>query len=156
LNHLEIKKNEDKYQSLVDNINDVIYEITADGTLKYINNATYLISGYHPNELIGKNFFENIYPNDLPLIYKALSKLGNEKYIHVEFRYLAKDGNIKWVRSSTKPILENGIAIGGRGVIIDIHETKTAQILLAQNEKKLQFSRYFKQIHQPSFRSNRF
>ena len=139
LNDVELKKNEDKYQSLVDNINDVIYEITADGTLKYINNAAYLISGYHPNELIGKSYFENIYPNDLPLVYKALSELGNEKYIHVEFRYLTKDGKIKWVRSSTKTILENGIAIGGRGVLIDIHETKLAQILLAQNEKKLQF-----------------
>ncbi|MDP3944261.1 MAG: PAS domain S-box protein [Lutibacter sp.] len=139
LNDLELKKNEDKYQSLVDNINDVIYEITADGTLKYINNAAYLISGYHPNELIGKSFFEKIFPNDLPLVFKALSELGNEKYIHVEFRFLAKDCSIKWVRSSTKPIMENRIAIGGRGVLIDIHETKTAQILLAQNEKKLQF-----------------
>jgi len=139
LNDLELKKNEDTYQNLVDNINDIIYEITADGTLTYINNAAFLISGYHPNELIGKSFFEKIYPNDLPIVYKALSELGNEKHINIEFRYLGKDGNIKWVRSSTKPILENGIAIGGRGVLIDIHETKTAQILLAQNEKKLQF-----------------
>jgi PAS domain S-box-containing protein len=132
----KLKKSEENFRKLVETINDAIYEISMDGTINYISPAIERIVGYKPEELIGKNFFTYMYPDDHQDLFVALQQLGTKDYFYLEYRYLDKAGNIRWVRSSTNPIYENGKIIGGRGSLTDIHDRKLAEQLVKKSEEK--------------------
>lgn len=132
----ELIKSENKYRKMVETINDVIYEVTPDGTIKYVSPAIERILGYKPEEITGANFFSFMHPDDRPVLMTALTQLADTDSSYLEYRYCRKDGEIRWVRSSTKPIFENGKLVGGRGALYDIHERKMAELLLQQNEEK--------------------
>ena len=124
----ELFENEKKYRELVESINDVIYEIGIDGSIKYLSPSIERILGFTMNELIGKNIFELMFEEDIPIIKGALVGLEKNNLLNPEYRCKAKDGTIKWVRSSTTPIFDtNGQVIGGNGTLTEITDRKQAQ-----------------------------
>ncbi len=130
----ELHKTEALYRKMVETINEVIYEVSADGTIMFVSPAIERILGYRPDEITGKNFFTYMYSDDRPLLMKALSELAETDYSYLEYRYLTKSGDIRWVRSSTTPIFENGVLTGGRGSLNDIHARKLAEASLMESE----------------------
>ncbi len=62
---LKKSENAEKYRSLVENIRDVIYELDNQGVVLYISPAIRDILGYDSTEIIGKNFIELAYKDDL-------------------------------------------------------------------------------------------
>ncbi len=117
-------RTEERFRKLVENINDAIYEIDNTGTVLYVSPSIERIVGYTPEDLIGKNFFAFMYPDDRPILTEALAHLGQKDFSFLEYRYYAKDGSLRWVRSSTKPIVQNGSMIGGIGSLTDITDRK--------------------------------
>jgi PAS domain S-box-containing protein len=132
----QLQKTQALFKEMVESINDVIYEIKSDGTIVYVSPAIKNILGYEPAELIGENIFKYMYPEDIPLVVRTLSELSVKKLPYIEYRYYTKDRQIKWVRTSTSPIFENGVLVGGRGSLNDIHELKMAEIAIRENESK--------------------
>lgn len=61
-------------QALIDNSLDVITIITADGTIKYESKAITTVFGYTLVELIGKNVFTYIHPDDLEAAKAAFAQ----------------------------------------------------------------------------------
>ena len=57
------KTAEDRFNSLVTIIPDIVYRIDPDGIFVYVNNAVELL-GYRPEELIDRHFSEIILPSD--------------------------------------------------------------------------------------------
>jgi len=86
--------------------------------------------GYTEVDVLGKNIFEFIYPEDLDFVQKSLASIENRKDKYIEYRYVAKDGSVRWVRSATSPKYEDGILIGGTGSLTDITDKKLAEIEL--------------------------
>ena len=132
----KLEQSEKKYRNLVESINDIIYEIKGDGTFVYVNPVCERIFGYKAGELIGQKLFDFLYQPDLPLILNAFKNHLNQSYAYLDYRIYNKSGEIRWVRSSTTPIFENGKLIGGTGVLKDITETKTAELHLKESEER--------------------
>jgi PAS domain S-box-containing protein len=61
-----LRKSEEKYRSIFENIQDVYYEALIDGTLLEVSPSIEILSKgqYHRNELIGKSMFD-FYPNKI-------------------------------------------------------------------------------------------
>lgn len=135
---LELQRSEESFRSMVENLNDVVYEVTNQGIVNYVSPSIERFLGYKPEELIGKNFFTYMHEDDRPVIMERLATLIKRDYSFLEYRYYSKSGEIRWVRSSTNPIIENGKMTGGRGVLIDITERKKAEEALRISEKRLQ------------------
>ncbi len=131
----KLHSTEELFKSLVESVNDVIYEVSSDGTINYVSPAIKKILGFTPEELIGKNFFYYMHPEDRPNLIKALKELGKKDYSYLEYRYFTKEGKTRWVRSSTAPVIENGVLVGGRGSLTDIHEKKLTELALIENEE---------------------
>jgi PAS domain S-box-containing protein len=131
-----LKRTEALFKKMVESINDVIYEVASDGTINYVSPAVETILGYSSQELIGRSFFAFMYEDDRPMLTRALSELGSKDFSYLEYRYYTRDGKIRWVRSSTTPIVENGMLIGGRGSLNDIHDRKLAEAALIESEQK--------------------
>jgi PAS domain S-box-containing protein len=133
-----LRESEEQYRDLVENINDIIYTHDAQGYLTYISPVVTLMGGYHPSELIGHSISEFIHPDDLPAILASSQRTLAGKLEPSEFRVRTKTGGVRWVRSSSQPIMQQGLPVGLRGVITDITARKRAenqaQVLLAVAE----------------------
>lgn len=136
--NLDLRGSQQQYQQMVETINDAIYEVGLDGIVQFVSPAIEKIVGYTPEELIGTNFFEKMYPEDRPILLHALSNLGKLNFSFLNYRYITRKGEVRWVRSSTNPIYKDGKLIGGRGSLTDIHEQKIIELELQENKERLE------------------
>jgi len=60
----ERKKSEERYRTLAENANDLITRLTPAGIYIYVSPAANAILGYHPDEMLGRSFFNFIHPED--------------------------------------------------------------------------------------------
>ena len=127
----KLRKSEKSYKNLIDTISDVIYEIDSEGIIKYISPSLYRTLGYRPKEVIGKNIVSYVFEGDRDMITARLKTLCEKDYSYMEYRYINKEGEICWVRSSTSAIMKDGKLIGVTGTLTDINRWK-------QSEKEIQ------------------
>jgi len=131
-----LRKSDENFRIMIERINDVVYEVSADGTLRYISPVVEKILGYKPEEVIGKSIFSYMFPDDIQEVKEALSFLGQRDISSQEYRYTSKRGEVIWFSSSTVPIIKNGVVQGGTGVLTNINSRKLAEIKLLQSEEK--------------------
>ena len=133
----ELKKSEsaEKYRSLVENIRDVIYELDSQGVVLYISPAVRDMLGFDSAEIIGKNFIELAHKNDLSRLAEWFSELRKGREYPSEYRVSNKSGEIKWVYTRPRPIMEDGLFKGARGILIDVTAQKRAEAALLESEK---------------------
>ncbi len=132
----KLVESEEKYRNLVETINDVLFETTIDGTIKYISPSVVKLFGYEAGEIIGRNQFEFMHPDDIPMVVDAWTKVDTVIYPFLDIRYFVKDGSIKYVRSSFNPIYTGDKITGGSGLLIDITEQKLAEEKLIKSEER--------------------
>ena len=120
-----IKQSEAKYRSLVETINEIIYEITNEGVIKYISPSVKKILGYEPEELVGANFLDIIHEDDKPIFIESLAshEIQSSSF---NYRVKTKSGEIRWLKESVS-FREEGQAISKVGTLTDITESKHAK-----------------------------
>lgn len=120
----ELEKSERRYQALVENLNDVIFSVDTRGKIIYISPAIERVAGFPPGEVLGHNFADYIHPDDLAGLQASFASTLLGKLHPHEFRLRVKDGAYRWVRTSSRPLQENGTLRGLTGVLVDISEWK--------------------------------
>jgi PAS domain S-box-containing protein len=126
----ELRKSEEQYRNLIESVNDVIFDIDATGNIRFISHSVLNVLGYTVEEGIGQNIFSFVYPEDVPMVINAFKNLSSKDYSFMEYRYVRKDGSIRWVRSSSTPQIKDGVMIGATGTLTDVTEIKVAEELL--------------------------
>jgi PAS domain S-box-containing protein len=133
-----LRKSEETYRELVENLNEVIFEIKPDGIIIFLNPAIERLTGYKPSELIGQNLLAHIYEPDLPRIIARIQEGTSTDFTFLEFRYKIKSGEIRWVHSKSRLIFDGaGNYIGRRGSFTDITDQKKNKEALEQSEERL-------------------
>jgi PAS domain S-box-containing protein len=122
-----LRESEENYRTLVENLNDVIYVHDASGIVTYISPVVETFGGYKPEEVVGRPFADFVHPDDLPALLVSFQKTLAGHLEPSEFRAIAKSGEVRWVRSSSRPIVKEGCVVGLRGVLTDISERKRAE-----------------------------
>ena len=130
-----LRKGEEKYRELVENINDVIYVIDRDGIILYISPVIESVLGYGADELIGKYFRNYIFRQDQERAQADFSKALDVISGPREYRIVSKAGDVKWCRISSRPISEGQIKIGIQGVLMDITASKKLEAQLQRAHK---------------------
>jgi|GEM_PF-2246961 len=134
----ELEESELKYRSLVENIDEAIISVTVEGIISYISPAIKKILGYDPSEIIGMHFINFVYEDDKEFLLGQFAKLLKGSIIPDEFRAITKENKIKWIQSISRLNNNNNPIEGITGVVIDIHERKTAEIELEDKLARLQ------------------
>jgi len=123
----QLRENEEKYRTLVENINDVVFYLDNEGFITYINPVVEQISQYRTDELIGINFSELVHSDDLPGLIASFQRTITGQLEPYNFRIHNRDGSILYVRTSSRPVMKNGEVVGVTGILQNITAQKIAE-----------------------------
>ena len=123
----ELRKSEERFRSLVENANDVIYSLTPKGKLTYISPKFKDILGYEVADYLGQSFFPLLHPDDahgaVEWFREGIETINEQS--SYEFRFIHKNGDIRWMGGNSSVITdENGKAIEIIGVAHDYTQMK--------------------------------
>ncbi|MDO9326063.1 MAG: PAS domain S-box protein [Methanoregula sp.] len=130
-------ESEEKYRALVDNITEVIFTINDHGVITYLSPAILPVIGYSPDELLGHPIADYVHSDDLVSFTKGLDKSKTGNNMPFEFRLVTKDGVLRWVHASGKPVGHAGAPDGYQGMITDIQEQKRGEDTLRRANKQI-------------------
>ncbi len=132
----KILEREEKYRSLVENLNDIIFETDTEGVLTYLNPAINEICGYLPEEVVGLRLHQLVHPEDASAAEERLHRiLKGESLSSQEYRLMTKGGDMRWLRVSTRAHVEGGKLKGTRGIATDITRPLLLQQELVRSER---------------------
>ena len=127
-----LRESEERYRDLVEDINEVIYQLDAGGRITYISPVVEEGGGYSPSEIVGRPFTDFVHPDDLSLAVENFRRSASGHPRPNEYRLLSKAGEAVWVRSFGRPIFEGDRVVGVRGVLANITERKLAEEALSR------------------------
>lgn len=136
-----LKDSEFKYRSVVQNVEEVIFQIDKDGMWLFLNKSWETITGFSVEESVGNLFLNYVHPDDRQLNSEMFSVLMQRKkeYCQHEIRYLTKNGGFRWIEVFARlGIDENDEIIGSYGSLRDVTESKLAKELLEWNKSLLE------------------
>ena len=133
----ELRKSEEKYRSLVENINAVIYAADVKGRITYLSPAIESFYGHSPAEFGDAHFSFFVHKEDLPMAMDSFRKALSGKNQILEFRtVLPWSGEVRWSRVYNRPISDGDRVVGVHGVLIDVTERKRMEEALRDSEKR--------------------
>jgi PAS domain S-box-containing protein len=122
----ELRASEERYRKLIENLNDVIFNVDTSGIITYMSPAIERISKYKVEDIVGKPFTEFVHPDDLPGLLGSFERTLDGILEPYEFRVLDKDGSVLHVETSSRPLEKDGDIMGLIGMMTEITERKQA------------------------------
>ena len=130
---IALKESQSKYLNIIENINDIIFEIDNQGFITFISSPVFKVFGYTAEEIKGKNFIHFVGENG-QLLLKRLNEISEKIELKNEYKIRTKTGESRWIQMSTRAIFSEGNFIGAAGTIIDITQRKITEIELQKSE----------------------
>jgi len=136
----QLRQSEDRLREILAKSLDILVIVDKKGVFLYVSVSTERILKYEPSELIGKNGFDYIHPEDLEKISGIFNILLSKqnKGTPTEFRFRRGDGTWAHLEALGNNCLENpaieGIIINAR----EISERKRADAEIKKSEARLQ------------------
>jgi PAS domain S-box-containing protein len=136
-----LRRTEQQYRSVVDNIKQVIFQTDARGVWKFLNAAWTEITGFGVEETLGKSFLSFVHPEDrlrhAEMFQPLIENRGD--YFGHEARYLTKAGGFRWIEVFAQlTTATDGRVLGIFGTLTDITERKRADEELAATRARLE------------------
>jgi two-component system cell cycle sensor histidine kinase/response regulator CckA len=137
----ELRESEEKYRTLVDNIQDGVY-IIQNNIILFANDAFARLTGYPLNEVTGMEFQQLVAPEDLKMVAERYGRRQKGENVpkEYEFRILHKDGTTRVYVNIHTDIMNYKDGIATIGTMKNITERKRAEIEKRELETRLQRS----------------
>jgi two-component system cell cycle sensor histidine kinase/response regulator CckA len=135
----ELRKGEERYRSILENIEEGYFEVDLAGNFTFVNDALCRIAGYDRDELIGMNNRDYATPETAKEMYAVFSKTyqTGEPARIVDYDIFRKDGSTRTLELSASLMTDTtGKPTGFRGVVRDVTERKQAEEALRESEER--------------------
>ncbi|GAB3027846.1 PAS domain S-box protein [Spirosoma pulveris] len=134
-----LRASEQRYRSLVDHLNDVVFQADSKGLWTYLNPAWEVITGFSIEESLGRYFLDFIVPEDHAKV-KALFppiEAGQPESVRQVIRYVYKTGGFRWIEAFAQVSRNQHQEITGvTGTLTDITERKMAEEAIQESEQR--------------------
>ncbi|MBA3302424.1 MAG: PAS domain S-box protein, partial [Acidimicrobiia bacterium] len=117
-----VRRSEARFRSLIANATEFVTILDPHGTVRYESPPIERILGYGTEELVGRNAFDLIHPDDRTATWAAFeAALADSTYMPtVEFRFRHADGSWRWMESTGTNLLADpdvdGFVVNSRDV----------------------------------------
>ncbi len=124
-----LQASERRFRALIERSWDGISLMDAAGILRFASSSATRILGYPPDELVGRNAFDLMHPDDLRRTLDLLAELLQQPggTVSADFRYRHKDGSWRWLETVATNLLADP---GVQAIVIntrDITDRKQAE-----------------------------
>ncbi len=129
-----LRESEERYRTILDNIEDLYYEVDLAGNFVFFNDACESLFGYKKEDMIGMNHREVEDPETAKKVYQQFNRVYTtgipEKGL--DWEIIKKDGTRGHVESSVR-LIRNALGepVGFRGIMRDITARKKTEQAVA-------------------------
>jgi PAS domain S-box-containing protein len=141
-----LRQSEEKYRTMIERSNDMIWTIDTSGSFTFFNKQTEEVTGLKLKDWIGKSFVPLILEEDLPMIMDIFKNVLEGKSDKYEFRFRKQENEILTIIVSTAPLWIDGKVSGVVSFGRDITGKKLAEEEKANLETQLQQSQKMESI----------
>ena len=134
LTNIALEKSEKKYRTIIENSNDMIWSLDAQGNFTFFNKRSEELTGYKLVDWIGKNFEPLIHEGELQKIQDVFyeTMAGNPQQYEVTIT--KKDGADMILSVNTVPVFESGEVVGSISFARDVTGMVKAEQALHESE----------------------
>ncbi len=133
---ISLFESEERFRSIVEHVDDIIYTVEADGTFSSISPSCERMLGWRADEWMGRPFPLIVHPDDLPHMQELFLQAQAGKSLPIfQVRILTKSGGYLESEIMATPI-HRGDSIVTLGVVRDITERKRAAQAIEESERK--------------------
>ncbi len=135
-----LRESEAKYRFMVENISDVLWQMSLDYKFTYSSPADEHQRGYKPEEVVGRSIYDFMTPESREAVLESVTKFNEthqpderiEPYTY-EIEQIRKDGSRIWTEVVSQPVYDEAMnLIVFQGVTRDITTRKRAEEALRQ------------------------
>jgi PAS domain S-box-containing protein len=130
-----LKDSEEKYRTLIEHSNDMIWTLDEKGNFVYFNRKSEEITGHNIEDAIGESFAPIILEEDLEKVKKVFIETMQGKSQHYEVRIYDSKERLLFLSVNTAPIFKNGKVIGTISFGRDITKQKKMEEELLKASK---------------------
>ena len=133
-----LRKSEEYYRELTANSSDVLYVVDKTGIIQYASPSVERVTGYRPDELIGKNSLSLIAPADHAKAVLDFRQALATRDVSIpnSFRLLHKNGTEMIMEGLGKNLLHHPVIAGFVMNVRDVTERRKTQDALQKREQQ--------------------
>jgi PAS domain S-box-containing protein len=124
-----LRRNEEHFRSLIENASDIISVVSAEATIRYESPSLERVLGYKPEDMMGKDAFSFIHPDDVPCLLDTFNEViktpGTTRF--AEYRARHQDGSWRFLETVGKTLCDE---TGAMMIVVnsrDVTERKRAE-----------------------------
>ena len=134
-----LRRSEEHFRSLIENASDIVTIVGENGVFRYASPSVERVLGYAPRELLERNAFDYVHPDDIPVVAEALAgAIRHPGVPHAaQFRFRAQDGAWRVLEAVGQARVDPG---GSAQLIVnarDVTERRRQERALRENKERL-------------------
>jgi two-component system cell cycle sensor histidine kinase/response regulator CckA len=134
-----LRRSEEHFRSLIENASDIVTIVGDNGVFRYASPSVERVLGYLPGDLLERNAFDLIHPEDIPLVAESLARAIQRPNTpqSAAFRFRHRDGSWRVLEAIGQARVD---PLGAAQLIVnarDVTQRKRQERALRESKERL-------------------